>query len=152
MSFQRREKASITLIQWAHSTVSLTRCEGNDVDQDTEAYFDKVKLEFEKLQQDADIIQRHEAASEVLPHMTAFHPSFSEAEQVMSGIVHGLFCTFDKLQDKSSEATYIKERLSNLLRPETPPNLYICFYGNCAVGKSSLVNATLAMADMSLKV
>jgi GTP-binding protein EngB required for normal cell division len=84
--------------------------------------------------------------------MAMFNPAFALAEKTAMEIICGLQQTIKDSDDKGSEAKFMLERLGSIIAPKYPAPRMICFYGNCAVGKSSLVNSALAVDGLSLKV
>lgn len=68
------------------------------------------------------------------------------------GIIRGLQETVLLSGDQDEESNYMKECLAQLAVPAHPKPQVTCLYGNCGVGKSSLINASLGVEGASLKV
>ncbi|KAL1594580.1 hypothetical protein SLS60_010341 [Paraconiothyrium brasiliense] len=121
-----------------------------NIDAETAAYFSKIEKSYTTLDPDATV--KHDPHSEPLPDLAMFNPSFAAAEKTATEIVCGLRQTVVDSEDKGSEAKFMLERLDCIRTPKYPAPRMICFYGNCAVGKSSLLNACLAVEGLSLKI
>lgn len=104
-------------------------------------HMEKLSEEYRSLEPDS--ASRHDP-----PRLPAYHPSFSKSKN----IIHDVQDTIVTSGDQDDETRYMKDCLNEVAAPKSPRPRIICLYGNCAVGKSSLINTSLTMEGASLWV
>ncbi|KAF1967096.1 hypothetical protein BU23DRAFT_603095 [Bimuria novae-zelandiae CBS 107.79] len=102
----------------------------SNIDPETTAYFANDEKTYNTI--DHDFKLSHDPNAEPLLGLPLFNLAFPAAE-------------------KAAIEIFMLERLNNITTLKYPGPTMTCFYGDCAVGKSSLMNARLGIEGLSLK-
>jgi hypothetical protein len=82
----------------------------SELDPEIAAEFQRLRTTYPML--DLDATAKHDPASEPLPEISAYHPSFAKAESIAQGVIRRVQETVMSGEDQDEEASYMKELLS----------------------------------------
>lgn len=97
---------------------------------------------------DRDDTEQHDPNAEKVPPLQQYMHAFTQAEIKAFDTVQKVSQHVADEPEQDSESLYMHERLTAIEKPAYPPPLRIAISGNSGIGKSTMINAILAIPSL----
>lgn len=115
---------------------------------DITGYFQELDQMYNDEDFGRDETEQHDPDTEMVPILQQYMPAFAQAECKAYDTVQRVSQHVADEPDQDSESLYMHERVTAIERPAYPPPLRIAISGSSGIGKSTMINAILAVPTL----